>query len=335
MQRRGVWVIAVSLLILVLGGCGIMSQQTSVEKFPNKPISVIVPFGPGGSSDLLARSFERTAMACLGHQVIVLNKPGGGAMIGWNELASAKPDGYTMGIATPSIFLPALYGPTQYHYATALEPLAQVVTSPYLLVVAADQPWTTLEELVDYAKEHPGKVKYCHGGIGTIGHVASEMFAMQAGIKVEQVPFQGGSEMIASLLGGHTEFMLAGPSVVQDHIRAGKMRVLAIADEKRLTAPMYAQIPTFRERGMDVVCNVWQGIAVPKGVPADVKAKLSDGIRTMVSDPAYIEYVKGLGMDVEYLGPKEFADKWLIESERLAKVVKEAGIAERIASQKN
>jgi tripartite-type tricarboxylate transporter receptor subunit TctC len=230
--------------------------------------------------------------------------------------------------------LQPLYGPTKYNYLTALYPLAQVGTTPVVLAVRADQPWQTLEDLVSYAKQHPGAVKYANVGLGTITHVTAEMFAKETGIAIEQVPFAGGPEVLAATLGGHTHLSFTLSAAIKEYVKSGKIRVLAVAGEKRLTDPEFAQVPTFREQGLDITFSTWHGVAAPKGLPENVRNKLAEGLKGMINEPAFKKNMEDMGVAVEYLGPQETLDQWIADNTKLAKIVKETGIAERIASQK-
>lgn len=325
------------LALITMGGCGGM-QSTSVntqDKYPSKPITLIVQYSAGGSADFLARSMEKKAKEYLGQPLAIVNKPGGGGTIAWNELAEAKPDGYTLAMTGTGVILQPLYGPTRYNYATALEPIAQIAITPVIAVVRADSPWKTIEDVVEYAKLHPGEIKFGHSGLGSGTHIVGEMFAKEAGIEIEQVPFQGASEAVAAALGGHVQLLFASsPSDIKEFVKSGQLRALAIPEEKRLTQPEFADVPTFKERGLNVVFTVWQGIAAPKELPEDVKNKLAQGFRKIVTDPEFIKNMADMGMTVEYLGPQESTDKWISDSNVLTRIVKETGIAERIAAQK-
>jgi tripartite-type tricarboxylate transporter receptor subunit TctC len=336
-STKNIWQLT-SLLVMAftLAGCGTQGNQApAAGGYPSKPITFIVPYGAGGSADLMARTMEKAAKKHLGQPLIVTNIPGGGATIGWNELAAAKPDGYTIGYVATSALLQPLYNQGRFHYPTALEPLGQVANLAAMAVVRADRPWQTIDDLVKYAKEHPGEIKFGHSGLGTGLHIVGEMFAKEAGVTIAQVPFPGGEpESVAALLGGHIQLAFASASAVKEHLKSGKVRVLAVSGDKRLTDAEFKNVPTFKERGINVDFTFWYGIGAPKSMPEDVKAKLADGIGKILTDPEVQKNLADLGMPVEYLGPKEFREKWLADSALLTKVVKETGIAERIASQK-
>jgi tripartite-type tricarboxylate transporter receptor subunit TctC len=336
LKMNAVWVTCLLFMTMLTGGCGSMQSKSAnaPEKYPARPITIIVPFSAGDTTDLVARALEKTAVKQLGQPLAVINKSGGGGTIGWNELSGANPDGYTIGVTGIGLILQPLYGPTKYNYLTALYPLAQVGTTPVVLAVRADQPWQTLEDLVSYAKQHPGAVKYANVGLGTITHVTAEMFAKETGIAIEQVPFAGGPEVLAATLGGHTHLSFTLSAAIKEYVKSGKIRVLAVAGEKRLTEPEFAQVPTFREQGLDITFSTWHGVAAPKGLPENVRNKLAEGLKGMINEPAFKKNMEDMGVAVEYLGPQETLDQWIADNTKLAKIVKETGIAERIASQK-
>lgn len=322
----------------MIGGCSYLKDKpvNNSEEYPNKPITFIVPYSAGGAPDTMARAMEKMAIKHLGQPLVVINVPGGGATIGWNELAGAKPDGYTIGYIASGALLQPHYAQTRYHYPTALEPLAQIMLAPVFAVIRADQPWQNINDLVKYAKDHPGEIKFGHGGMGVAAHVTGEMFAKDAGINIVQVPFSGPAESFTKLLGGHIQLLFTtSPPEIKEYMHTGKIKVLAVASEQRLAESEFKEIPTFKEQGYNVVFDVFYGVGAPKMLPKDIKARLDEGLCQMINDPEFIKNMELMGMKVEYLGPKEFSEKWSNETERLSKIIKETGIAERIASQKN
>lgn len=306
---------------------------TASMKYPAKPITIIVPYTPGGSTDIMVRAMQKTAEKYIGQQLIIMNVPGGGGNIGWGKLVGASPDGYTLGAMGSGMILQTLNGQAKYNYATALEPIVQVADFPIVFAVKADQPWENIHDLIEYAKVHPGEIKFGHSGIGLAVHIAGEMFAKEAGISLEQVPFNGDSEGIAALLGGHIQ-LLVGTAGIKKHIKSGSVRVLAVASEKRSTIPELENVPTLKEQGINVTLSIWQGIAAPKMLPLDVKNQLAEDFKKIVTDPEFKKFVEENGMTVDYIGPKEFGEKWVRELDGLDKFLKESGIAEKIAAQK-
>lgn len=326
------------IILLALGGLagGCMPQnKMAVAQYPTKPITLIVPFAAGGSVDMMARTIEKVALKHLGQPIVVTNIPGGAATIGWNELAGAKPDGYTIGIVGLSSLLQPLYGETRYHYPTALEPFVQVMSIPAIAVVRADQPWSNVQDLLNYARQHPGEIKYGHPGLGSGNHVAGEMVTMNSGVNLIQVPFKGEAEALTALLGGHIQLMFTTPPSIKEHVKSGKVKVIGVAREQRLTDVVFSGAPTFKEQGLDVILSFWYGFGAPKGLPETEKTRLIAGLQAMVNDPEFKQNMEKSGMPIEFLGPEDFNEKWAADSARLKKIVKDTGIAERIAGQKN
>lgn len=338
MRNKSLVLLAICLVMIsiLIGGCSGMQSKAvnSTSKYPEKPITIIVPVSAGSGLDLIARALEKTAPKYLGQPLVVVNKTGGAGTVGWNELAGANPDGYTIGMTGMEILLQPLYEQTKYNYPTALEPLAQTSTSPQVLAVQADQPWQDVGELVSYAQKHPGQIKYGHWGIGSMGHVIGEAFAKSTGSAIDQVPFRGGGEAIVALLGGHVQFIITNPAVVKEHIKNGTIRVLAITGEDRLADPVFANVPTFKEMGLDIVCNYWHGVAAPKGMPVEVRTKLVEGLKAAINDPEFQMDIKNIGLQNEYLGPEELKEKWLSDSQKLSKTIQETGILDLIKVQK-
>lgn len=337
MQKKSlVLLVALLLSILIIGGCSRMETKTvtTTSNYPDKPITLIVPFGVGGGIDLVARVLEKSSSKHLGQPLVVVNKPGGTGTVGWNEVVSATPDGYTLGMTGIEIILQPLYGPTKYHYPSALEPIAQITELSLIMAVQSDQPWNNIGDFIEYAKQHPGEIKFGHPGIGGINHVMGETLAKSSNIKLGQVPFQSGSEAMANLLGGHVQVVFLNPAAVKEHLKSGKIKAIAVGGEKRLLDPVFADIPTFREQGLDVVCNSWNGIAAPKGLPDEVKNKLNKGLKKMFNDPEFQKNMENLGLQVNYLDPKESQEKWLTDSQKLTNLVQETSIVDIIRSQK-
>lgn len=330
--------ITVFSISIILSGCSEQDIQKTPDNktatFPEKPITLIVGFSVGSGSDLVARSLEKVAQKHLGQPLIIANKPGGAGALGWNELAGANPDGYTLGITAGDMLLLPLYGSSKYDYITALQPLAQINSVPLLSVVQANQPWQSLNDLIQDAKAHPGKLKFANGGIGGFTHVLGESVAQAAGITIDQVPFAGGGEAASALLGGHVDLTFVNPMIIKEHIKAGTVRALAVTGDHRLDDPLLGQIPTFKEQGLEVSLNNWFGVAIPKEVPAELKNKLADSFKAMVTDPDFTANMNNLGLKVEYLGPQQSQDKWLANNQSLNLTLNASGVLEKIKAQK-
>jgi tripartite-type tricarboxylate transporter receptor subunit TctC len=317
--------IAIAALSLV-AAAGV-AQAQDASSYPNRPINFIVPFGPGGSSDVLARVMGRVAAKYLGQPFVVINRPGGAMRIGLNEVVEAKPDGYTIGTANPGIAKPPTGTSTRDDFIRQLEPLGQVANIPYVMAVGAQLGVTTLEEFVAYAKANPGRVKYGTAAAGGTTHSSFAMFGKMADVQIEPVHFDGGTRAIAAMLGGHVQAAWQSPSDFRPQVMAGKIRVLAVAGDQRISGdPVYKDVPTFKEKGFDVVDPLWQGVAGPKGLPAEVRTKLVDGLRKIIEDPETQKAVQDAGLLPEYLGPEAFQEKWNAQQATMKRNLIETGI---------
>ena len=342
MTKKVLVLLSVCLLLIsiIIGGCTNMQSKATTatnitNKFPEKPITMIVGFSAGGGSDLLARAMERVAPKYLGQPLVVVNKPGGAGAIGWNELASSNPNGYTIGIVTPELLLLPLYGETRFHYPTALEPIAQISTLPYVMVVSADHPWQNVHELIEYAKKHPGKLKFGHSGIGSMPHIIGETLKKVADIDIEQVPFRSGNETLAALLGGHIDIAFMNTLTPRNYIKSGTIKALAVPTKQRLSDPVLTHIPTFEEQGLDIIFNSWYGVAAPKELPPEIAIKLAEGFNSMVSDPELKSDMDAIGVELEYLNSDDSKEKWRSDNDKLAKVLGETDILVQIKASKN
>ncbi len=338
MRRRVLVLLLMTLFIIsaILGGCADVEIQTvtTTSKFPEKPIVTIVPFGVGGGMDLIARSLEKVSFRHLGQPLVIMNKPGGAGTIGWNELVRANPDGYTIGIVSIDVLLSPLLNASKYNYPTALEPLAQISSPPMVLCVKSDQPWQKIDDLIVYAKQHPNQLKFGHSGVGSFSHLVGEMFAQEANISIDQVPFSGASEVIAALLGGHVQLIINTPGVLKEHVKNGTIRILAVSGDQRSVEAELKQIPTFKEQGLDITLTNWYGIAAPKEMPVNVKRKLTEGFKAAITDPEFEKIMKNAGVTVKYLGPEEMQTKWLSDSQRLSETLKGSNVLELIKAHK-
>nr|WP_144352673.1 tripartite tricarboxylate transporter substrate binding protein [Sporomusa termitida] len=323
------------MISIIIGGCSEVEKVAiPVQKYPERPINVIVAASAGGGMDLTARSLEKFAIKHLGQPLVIINKPGGSGTIGWNELAGSNSDGYTVGIVAIDIVLSSLYDSSKYYYLGALGPIAQVTSVPLLLAVQADQPWHTLNDLVKYSKDHSAQLKFGNVGVGSFPHILIEMLNREAGINIEQVPFSGGGETVPALLGGHVQLILVNPVSIKEHVKNGTVRILAVTGEPRITDPVFSHVPTFKEQGFDITINNWHGIAVPKETPVAIKNRLAEGLKAIINDPEFKANMERVGNQVEYLGPQESTDRWIADKQKLEKALQESGILEQIKAQK-
>lgn len=303
---------ALVALGMVLG----LSQQALADNYPSKPIEMIVAYGAGGSTDTMARIFAKYAEEELGQRVVVVNKPGAGGELGWTYLANADADGYTIGlINSPSVEThPFTRAETVAYSMDDLQPLANVVTDPGVLAVAADSPWQTLDELVEAVKAEPRSVTVSHEGVGGDDHLAALNFAGDAGIELNFVSFNGNAEATAALLGGHIDAFEGNMSEAAAHIREGDVRGLAVWSSKRMEA--IPDVPTGEELGYDVMSSASRGLALPAGVPDEVYAQLLEATRKVIENPEFEAELARLNMPLDPLYGEEYVKSLEASQER-------------------
>jgi tripartite-type tricarboxylate transporter receptor subunit TctC len=313
---------AVVLALTLLG-----AEASAQEAYPSKPITLVVPFPPGGVADIVARPAADALGRVLGAPVVIENKAGAGGGIGMAYVAKAKPDGYTLLLALSSIsILPEadkIIGRPPMYQLDQLVPIARLTADPTVLAVRADSPWKTLQEFVADAKKRPGAISYgSSGNYGTM-HVPMEMFASDAGIKLLHVPYTGAGPAVVGLLGGNIDAVASGPSTVIQHVKAGTVRVLASWGDHRLVS--LPDVPTLSESGFNAVFFQWSGLFAPAGTPAPVLAKLRDAARITASDPRFVAALATVETPVQYLDAPELQRFWDADAQKLGAVVRRVG----------
>lgn len=322
----------------LIGGLGAIAgapflpaQAAAQTAWPTRPITMIVPFPPGGQADLAARPVADALGRLLGQTVVVENRGGGGGSIGNAAAARAAPDGYTLLMTLSSLaVLPEadrLFGRKPAYEVDQLIPLARVLADPTLLAVPASVPWHTVNELVADARARPGLIPYGSSGpYGTL-HVAMEMFANAAGIKLLHVPYRGAGPAMTGLLSGQVQALASAPGVVKPHADAGTIRVLANWGPERIAS--FPEVPTFKELGYaDVDFLIWAGLFCPRGVPEPVTTRLREAMRQVMADPAVVQVFESAGSPPAYQDAPEFRQFIEADSARLIAAVKKIGKVE-------
>ena len=264
--------------LVALAGLQISHAQAQPD-WPNKPIRFVVPYTPGGGTDTVTRHIANNINQDNKWVFLIDNKPGGGGNIGLNLVAKAKPDGYTIGMGQTSNLAinPAALPSMPFDPAKDLVPVALVAEVPMVLVVRPDSPYKSLADIVSAAKAKPGGLKQAVAGLGTVGHLAGEMLARNAGIKILTVPYKGAAPAVTELLGGLTDFMFVTPQTVMGMIQSDKLRILAVTSLKR--SPVLPNVPTVSESGFkDFEAVDWKVIVAPAGTPPDVVKRLNAAI---------------------------------------------------------
>jgi len=316
------------LSLLVLALLSWTPSAAAQDAFPSRPITVVVPFPPGGVADLTARPVAAAMEKILKNPVGVVNKTGAAGAVGMQSVAVAKPDGYTVLLALSSISIipeaDKLFNRPPAFTVDQFAPIALVSADPTILVVPADKPWKTAKEFIEDAKKRPGQIAYSSSGIYGTLHMAMALLEQAADIKLRHVPHSGGGPALTAVLGGHVDALASGPSVVLPHIKAGKLRALAGWGDKRIAA--LPDVPTFKELGYpQAEFYIWAGLFAPRGTPEPVLAKLRGAVRESVNDPEFKSAMDKLETPVTFKQGEEFQKFFDADAKRLAEGVRRVG----------
>jgi tripartite-type tricarboxylate transporter receptor subunit TctC len=315
---RGICVMAILVLIGEAGG--------AEKEFPNKPLELIVPFVAGGSSDLMCRTMVVKAAGFLNNQpVMVINKAGAGTVAASKFVLDGRNDGYTLyNTSTSSMMVAPFVHKTNFSWRDFIG-LAQVIFEGDALFVRTDAPYNTVDKLIEYARQNPGKIKYATSGVGGGSHLAMEGFAASKGIVIRHIPTKGNAETVAAILGGHVAVAAGNPLAFRPHEEAGKLKCLAQFGHKR-DMNFVPDVPTFKELGIDVVVDLWRWIVVPKGVPPERVKVLVTGFKNILHDKATVAGMEKTGCFISYLPPEEYEPTMKKSEEIIARLVKIAGL---------
>ena len=294
---------------------------------PKMPIRVVVPFAPGGPTDITARHLSKKLTELLGQPVVVDNRAGANGMIGAELVAKSKPDGYTLLMPTSSTMAinPAVYAKMPYDPIRDFAPVTPVVGAPVVMVVTPSLPAKNLKEFIAIAKARPNEIVFASSGAGSNLHLALELFRDQAGIKVTHVPYKGAGPAVTDVIGGQAQAMFADLPVLTPFIKAGRLRAIAVAGFER--TPMFPQLPTMKELGYPRFnARQWYGMFAPAGTPREIVMKLNEAIRQAVATPEVKDRYAEIGADVFVSSPEEFGAFVKSEIERWHDIVKKYGI---------
>lgn len=309
MRRLGASALALAALVPAL----VFGVSAQAQDFPTKPIALVIPFGPGGSHDLTARVLVSVIPSYLPQPVVIQLRPGGGGAIASDQVAKAKPDGYTLlfGAPGPNSTLPAVEG--RSNGPDALVAVAKINESPVVLVTRSDRPYKNLKELVEWAKANPGKLTHASTGPWGASDVPMKQLMKDYGFTAQIVPYDGGGPALLAALGGHvdTTFTLTAQSI--PHIKAGKLKPLAVMGKQR--HPELPDVATSIEQGFNVTYTLWRAVLAPKGTPDPVIEKLAAAFKQVTEDKSFQALVKKLGDEPGYMGPEEFSKEWRAEFE--------------------
>lgn len=318
-----------AVIAATVGTLGIIGGAAA-EDFPTKPVTWVVPYTPGGITDTRARLIGAEFGKALGQTVLVENKPGAGGTIGVEYVSRAAPDGYTIIYGSLGTFAaaPTLYKSLRYDSIKDFEPIHTMAQTANTLIAYKDKPYKTVQELVDYAKAHPGEVTVGLAGIGTGTHLASELFANVTGIKLLQVPYQGSAPMLNDLIAGRLDVAFDYPVSSVGHVKSGSVRVLALTGLSR--NPLFPEVPTMKEAGFEgATTGSWSGIFAPAGTPKATIKKLTDAFDTAMKSDAVVTALKRVASDFIDMDGEEMGKFVSTERVRWNKIIESAGIKKR------
>jgi len=326
MKRPKLLLVAGSIgTVLANLASGASAQQEAA--YPNRAVRLIVPFPPGGGTDIVARTLGIRLGESLGQQIVVDNRGGAGGNIGAELAAKAAPDGYTlfMASATQAINV-TLYGKLAYDLAKDFAPVSLVATLPYTLVCHPGLPTTSVKALVQLAKDKPGQLNYSSAGSGTGTHLAMEMFKTAAGISIVHIPYKGSAPAVTELLAGQVQLMFGNTASVLPQIKAGKLRALAHWGEKPLVS--LPDVQSLKQAGYGASFAQWSALFVPAGTPDEVVQKLRAAAAKVAKDPNVIQTINRAGSPIEYLDAPDFQTYWDADAKLMTDAVRKIGKVE-------
>lgn len=324
-RRRSVRALGAMTAAAMLAGFAGPAQAQSAD-WPSRPVVLVVPASPGGTTDLTARMIAEPLAQIVGQSVVVENKPGGNGNIGTVAIAKAKPDGQSLlvqysgyQVGNPWLSKNTPWKPTDF------APVALAIRAPQVVLVPATMPVKTLKEFVEYAKANPGKINYASSGVGSIQHIAGEMLNAAGDIKMSHVPYKGSGQVYADLIPGHVQTHITSVPSAMPHIQAGKLRALAVTGNERLKS--LPDVPTSAEAGYpSLLLDSWFGVYAPADTPPAVVAKIGDALKRVIDTPEFKRKAEEQGGNAVYLGPEAFGKFTAAELERWGRIIRTAGI---------
>ena len=308
-------------------GAALAQNQRAADSYPARPIRLVVPFAPGGSSDTITRLIGPKLADQLGHQVVLDNRSGGNGAIGTQIVARAVPDGYTIGLAYIATLAtnPAISSDVGYDPVRDFAAITQLTSSPNVLAIHPSVAASSLKELVALAKPKPGQLNYSSGGVGTIGHLSAELLQHAAGIRLNHIAYKGSGQAVIDLVGGHVGIMFSGMAAVAGHAKAGKVRLLAVTGKERM--PIAPDIPTIAESGYPGFEAVgWFGLVAPARTPRTIISRLNAETIKAAQTPEVRERLNAIGFDVVTTTPEVFARYIQSEALKWRQLAKQMGL---------
>jgi tripartite-type tricarboxylate transporter receptor subunit TctC len=307
------------ILTLLIAGLG-YAQEAEIAKFPNRPITFIVPLPAGSGGDVASRLIAKEAEKFLGQPIIIVNKPGASYTIGAAAIAASKPDGYTIGYTTPaSLFITPFLEKLPYDPLKDLHRIMQFGEMTFGVVVRIDSPFKSFDNLIIYARQNPKKLTYGTGGVNSFANLAIERIVRKEGVQLTHIPFRGSAEVQQALLGGHLQLTAGDFNVAL--LEAGQTRLLLLLTESRRVE--YPQIPILKDIGYDIPYPAMASVSGPKGLPDGIIKKLEEALTKAMNEPTFIKGMKELRLTVVYRGSKELEDYVAHTYEAFEKLMKE------------
>jgi tripartite-type tricarboxylate transporter receptor subunit TctC len=316
-------------MIRILSGVllAALSFAAAAQSFPNKPIRVVIPFVPGGSSDIVGRAIAAKFQETLGQPAVVENRPGANGAIAAEFVAKSDPDGYTVLVGSIGVFSinAALFKDLRYNPVRDFAPITLAVTTPNVLITKPTLPAKSLKELVEQMKKNPGKLSYCSSGTGSSDHLTAELLKQAAGVDAVHVPYKGGAACQTDIMGNQVDFSFQNLGAVTNYIKANRMKALAVTAKAK--HPQLPDVPSAPEAGVpDLVVTSWQAAAAPAKTPKDVIARLNGAMVKALRSPDVAERMNQIGFDVVASSPEEFGSFMKAEVERWTSVVQKGNI---------
>lgn len=335
-KKVGLLAVILGMMVLFLTACGGAGgggkegkneANKQQEKFPIKPITLVVPFSAGGISDTLARAIAETSKKYLDQPINVVDQPGGSGTVGTNQVVTSKPDGYTLLLGSSGELASGLHLVKAPYGLDSYTPLCQIGWMRVVLATRKDAPWKSLKDFIEYAKKNPEKVSVGVPGTGSVVALTGYMFCQQVGIKLNFVPFQGSGPLVPALLGGHVDVALLNVPEISSQFKAGEANILVVFSDERVEA--VKDVPTAKEQGYDVSGGASHFIVGPNGIPEEIAKVIRGTIKKVVSDPKFIETTNQLGYQLKYAETaesKEFLKKWY---ETAGEIYKKLGMVQQ------
>jgi len=310
---------------IVLAVAAVVLSSIALAQYPAKPVQIVSPFAAGGVGDVVARAVAQKLAEQTGKAFVVENRTGAGGRIGFNAVAKSAPDGYTLAVTDATyVILPSLYNDLPWDAENDLIPIIIYSRNSYVIVVPPNGKFSSLRELVAYARANPGKINYGSSGIGAINHVVTEMFAREAGIELTHIPYKGMGDAITGMLSGSIDLLIVSMPSVMGQVRNGRVVALAVTSAERAAA--LPDVPTAKEAGVSMVVSNWIGITTPSGTPKDVIDYLyREGVKAL-SSPQIKERFASVGAEPSGEGPSQFAAILREDRKRWSDVIRAAAI---------